>query len=487
MRVTRIVAFAVIAASVGVGGLHAQNLRNAEAPAEFPPASYKGAQYIDSKGCVYIRAGIDGNVTWVPRVNRQRKLICGQTPSLSTQAAQAARSAPQQSARQQVEQITIAPSAQPAPQAAPRTATAAPAPKPAPKTTTRTTTTATAQAERVRPAPTRRVVTVAPPTPKPVIVTPKPAPVAKAAPAPTPRRIARVQTQPAAKATHTPACSGVSPISGRYINSGAKAPVRCGPQVVTRNATRPVATAPVVATQAPRAVPVRRSVAVSTPNTVSPQTRVVPRHVYEGRLADDVYQVPNGYRPVWEDDRLNRRRAEQNLEGIARTRLRWTTTVPRRLIDRTTGRDVTTTVPLVYPYTDATTQQRELGTVTLVRRDGKLMKRIVRNKARTKVAKAPAVQQAARATPKAKATQAPAAATTAGRYVQVGTYGVPANAQSAAKRIARAGLPARIGRFKRGGKTYQVVLAGPFTSSSSLNKGLSASRAAGFGDAFVRK
>ncbi len=196
---------------------------------------------------------------------------------------------------------------------------------------------------------------------------------------------------------------------------------------------------------------------------------------------------------MWKDDRLNPRRAEQSLNGIAQTRLVWTQTVPRRLIERSTGRDVTATVPLVYPYTDVATQERNLGTVTLVRRNGQVMKRVQRKPsaaARTPVvstrsAPAPVVQAPTRAAPQT-AVQAPSTAAQ-GSYVQVGTFGVRANAQAAAQRIANAGLPARIGRVTRGGKSYQVVLAGPFASSADLSRGLQRSRAMGFSDAFVRK
>jgi len=484
MKITRIVAFAVIGASLSIGALHAQNLRNAQTPAEFPPESFRGAQYVDSKGCVFIRAGIDGNVTWVPRVNRQRRLICGQTPSLSAAAAQAARTAPRASASTQgVEQITLPPSAQatpapspvPAAQAKPvaptRTTRVAPAPKPAPKPTVRPRQVTVVTTAKPVPPRTAKPVIVARPAPARVSAPVVAAPKVAGGPAPAPARRASVPRRQVA-------CPGVSPVSARYINSGARVPVRCGPQTVTRGAakTLPGTTAPTSYTPASA-----RSVA-TRPGAVGPRTRVVPHHIYKARYTQDRFPVPEGYRTVWEDDRLNPRRAEQSLDGIAQTRLSWTQTVPRRLIDRKTGRDMTTTVALVYPFTDTVTQQQELGQVTLVRRDGQLLKRIVRNKAR---ARTPTVSTRSAATPVVTA-KARAQATAKGRYVQIGTYGQPTNAQAAARRILRAGLPARIGKVKRGGKNYQIVLAGPFDTSTALGKGLQQSRAAGFSDAFVR-
>lgn len=82
MTVNRIKAAAALAALLmSTFSVSAQGLQ-VTPPAELPPASYDGRQYVDSRGCVYVRAGIDGAVTWVPRVGRDRQLICGQTPSI---------------------------------------------------------------------------------------------------------------------------------------------------------------------------------------------------------------------------------------------------------------------------------------------------------------------------------------------------------------------------------------------------------------------
>ena len=79
---------------------------------------------------------------------------------------------------------------------------------------------------------------------------------------------------------------------------------------------------------------------------------------------------------------------------------------------------------------------------------------------------------------------APAAA--GGAYVQVGSFGVPANAEGASARLAALGLPVARSQGRIGGKSVQVVLAGPFGSAGEAQAALSAARRAGFGDAFIR-
>lgn len=89
MTFSRMIALSLAALLTVAGQAPAQPLREAPTPAEFPPASYRGLQYVDSAGCVFIRAGSGDQVTWVPRVTRDRRALCGFQPSLarSTQTA----------------------------------------------------------------------------------------------------------------------------------------------------------------------------------------------------------------------------------------------------------------------------------------------------------------------------------------------------------------------------------------------------------------
>lgn len=441
MKFTSIVAVAALMSALGAGIAQAQSFR--DQPAEFPSASYKGKQYVDSKGCVYIRAGIDGNVTWVPRVSRKRQGVCGFKPT----NVQTAASAPAGAVDAPV-QITV----NSAPVAAKQPTVAA------------------------RPLPQRKA--------KPVVVRQKAPKVVRQ---PVPRSVdvpaAPIMQAPVAVAQVPSTCAGRSAISQQYSGSRTKGVVvRCGPQ------TAPIlpSTAQVAVTgTAPSHVSTtRRVTAPAKPAPAHAYTRIVPKHVAINR--QNTYAnvaVPKGYRPVWEDDRLNPKRAEQNLAGRSQMLLIWTNTVPRRLINQKTGQDVTARLPLVYPYTSVEQQRRDLGDVTFAKRNGQLVKRIVRNKNAAPAKRKPVYSS--RSAPKPVAT-APATPRAAGKtYVQIGVYGDNANAQRAAQRIARMGMGARIGKSTRGGKTYLSVQAGPF-GASSAPAALGKLRGAGYGDAYIR-
>jgi len=441
MYLTRVIALSIIAAAISAVSAPAQNLRNAAPPAEFPPSSYTGKQYVDSRGCIYIRAGIDGNVTWVPRVGRDRKQVCGFNPT--TVAGATTAPAP---AAKPVE-ITVPAAAQQTRPLPP--AVANPAARPA-------------------PAPTPRVATVpAAPQAAPVIVrrpAPAPAPVRKpAVTAPRPAQVIAPRRAPAA--TGGP-CSNASPFSQRYIN---RAPdVRCGPQAeppVTygRGWDRQSALSP-------------RGTA--TMPYVSPQTRAVPRHVYDNRRNTRSVSVPEGYRPIWSDDRLNPYRAERRLtpaqlragsappagyRAVARADDRlnpnrgprsaagnaqadqiWTRTVPRTLVPLPTDRQIVT-VPREVAKSPAEAERK-----TLIRLSTR---------------------------------SAPVKASAPRRYVRVATFGSEAQARQAAQAMARGGLPMRLGTVQRGGATQRVVLAGPFTSAAQAQDALQRVHAAGYSGA----
>lgn len=83
LRFTGALVLALMASWVEPPSAEAQALRQNGVPAEQPPSDFTGNQYVDSRGCVFVRAGVNGNTNWVPRVTRERKLVCGFQPTLT--------------------------------------------------------------------------------------------------------------------------------------------------------------------------------------------------------------------------------------------------------------------------------------------------------------------------------------------------------------------------------------------------------------------
>lgn len=79
----KVVTAAIFAAVVVSNATQAQSIAQIGDPAETPPSSYSGAQYVDSRGCVFMRIVSNGRTSWYPRVNKARKVVCGMQPSLA--------------------------------------------------------------------------------------------------------------------------------------------------------------------------------------------------------------------------------------------------------------------------------------------------------------------------------------------------------------------------------------------------------------------
>lgn len=444
MKLSRIFAVAVIGTSLGWGAAHAQSFSSMDAPAEFPPAKYTGKQYVDSRGCVYIRAGIDGDVTWVPRVSRDRKVICGFKPTYDTPVAGTLR-APKVSNNV----VQIAPAAAPTQSTTTSkaktttAATTATATKttvaPTVKTSTKTT---TSQTKSVG-TPMKTTAIAVPPAKSVVVKTPT---VAPAAVAPAARRT--VAEPPRNSGVSSPCRSGQSTYKGMAV--------RCGPQAqspVTPGVGGPISEPPKMRFNSDSSQ-LRRDVpgTIVTADTVSPNTRVLPRHVYEANLTYAYSApVPDGYRLAFEDGRLNQKRALMTIAGKTKMDQIWTQTVPRRLIPR----KISDAPATIRAATDARANNVGLGDVAVV---------------------------STRSEPRQKSLRLAGTP-----YVQAGTFSDVNSAQTAAQKLRRSGLPVRIGTFERNGVTQRLVLAGPFSSSDAAQHALKTAQVAGFGSAFVRQ
>ena len=224
--------------------------------------------------------------------------------------------------------------------------------------------------------------------------------------------------------------------------------------------------------------------------------------------------VPKGYYSLLDDGGTRALRGVGTPQGKAAMDLIWTETVPRRLIDVTTGQDVTARYPQIhYPYQTASLRPY-VPAGTAVRHHKRKRRHHYRHKKASAVQNCSCVCKSVEmlCTPKAKQGKKPhikdeaapanmkyyhkvndVSATNAdmrqgrkpGVLVQVATFGVKANATRTLARFRSAGMPVLSKPLRRGGKSYDIVMLGPFTDAASLARALKAARGAGFSDAFT--
>ena len=505
MQGLRTISVAVMVATLGVSAVGlseavARSLYNADHPAEFPPASYKGSQYVDSRGCAYVRAGSGGSVQWVPRVSRDRRVLCGFKPTFaqledtlpvipdpapSTVVAETDVPAPKKSVPVQVAAATSA-EAKPAPApvaAEPKQPSLPPLEQLAGKTVgergcvasvtdgqlrceTGTVeyilkrlpagvTVRTADGGRMRltePTLVRVPVKRAAPIQAPVDA-PAPIMVAAAAPA---------TVAPTATAALTQ-CGGLSGNAAQYMNTSGRYVVRCGPQTVHPSAYIQRKAQTRLSTQSANQIAVARAAGIDP--------YALPRPV-AGTL-------PDGYSRAWTDGRLNPNRGPQTARGDLQMAQVWTQATPA--YDLYAPRKKTFWEWLFgSPF-----KTRNTVTVQAPQYAGQ---NVGQGQALVQIStKSVAPARTPGAAKPALAQVQPQQQAQALRYVQVGTFGVPENAERSIARLSAMGYPVSSQVLRRGGKPLKIVLAGPFARPEQTLSALSAVRGAGYGDAFARK
>ena len=278
----KLLSAAVVAAVFGATLVGAQSVGQIGGPANMPPATFKGQQWVDSRGCVFLKAGYGGQTNWVPRVGRDRKALCGYPPTGSTRSA--------------IEVATPEDMAEP-------TAPVAVA-KPA-ATTLASVAPVIPVAPMVKP---QAALPVAKVRSKPYVAAPKtaprqPAPYVAAAPQAGYETVASVGS-----ARGQIGCYTSAPVAERVRTRNGGTAVVCTRGDGTLTGWRP----PVY----PREAGVG---AALTDPVLTAQRDAIPK-------------PPKGYELAWDDDRLNPNRGKGTAEGWAQQDQVWTRDVPAKLV-----------------------------------------------------------------------------------------------------------------------------------------------------------
>ncbi len=477
-----------LGAILATSAAEAQSLKQIGGPASAPPAGFQGQQFVDSRGCLFLRAGYGSGVNWVARVDRKHKPICNMVPtgSAAAQAAVAADMAPDPQAVTQAPAATTMAAAQPAPvvrpavvaQQAPVRQVAAPSPGPKPTLVSRPV------EQPANPAPTQQVtLTYQAPTVQVAAV----APVVRAPVV----QVPTVQTRSAAASSYQGSavatsvagvqCYSSAPVLERVSVSGGTALVCTrgdgsatgwlppmgsgGAQVQVAAPVRTYATAPAVAqVQAPAValVPMQMvSVQAAPMQVYAPQQPMAAR-------SHALPKPPKGWVYAWKDDRLNPLRGAGTVQGQVQQDQVWQRTIPMVLL---TDPPPQTAFQRAFGLRPAAATQVYATVSTSV----------------STMSASPAAKPVSRkAAPVVEVSAAPAPKAGGGTLIQVGCFADASNAQAVVARLSSLGLPVSTAHTTRKGKTLRVVYAGPFSSGPEASSGLATVHGAGYGDAFLR-
>ena len=491
--------------TVGLSDVAARTLYNADHPAEFPPVSFSGTQYVDSRGCVFVRAGTDAVVQWVPRVTRDRQVLCGFKPTFANiDDALPVVPDPKPSASTQVTTVAeatkpvVTPAAQkrstvqaaaevaPKPALTPVVSKPAPAPKQpdlppleqlAGKTVGEQGCVASVSDGQLRCA-TETVEYILKRLPAGVTVrtadggrmtTTEPTlvrvPVKRAAPVPVPEALPSVampETVRVASVTQADAmaqCAGLSGNAMQYMNTNGRYAVRCGPQAVHPSEY--------VKRQAQGRLSSRSTHQVAVARAAGMDATALPRPVGIG--------LPEGYSRAWDDGRLNPYRGPVSARGDLQMAQVWTQTSPAYGIYAPRKRTF-------WEWLFGTSVKSRTTVTAHAAHDANPVQISTKSEAPLRTPLAGQVRPQS-----VQSHSAPTQTAQALRYVQVGTFGVPENAERSISRLSAMGYPVSSQILHRGGKPLKIVLAGPFARPEQTLSALSAVKGAGYGDAFARK
>ena len=516
-------AFGIVSiVALTAGATLAVQAQSLATPAEFPPTSFRGTQYVDSQGCAFVRAGQGILVNWVPRVDRQRNQLCGfQQTQIGAQAGSIAASGP-------IILFDDIPVTTTAAIAAPRIAPiVAQVATPEPRRITLAevcagnfgiqTGFATANGGVVNcgPAPSASLMTASVGDPLPL-------------PAPLLAALVRTPTaviQPVApRMTFAEACAGRFGVQAGLISGSTRQPIDCGPgpalvaaatsqlgvETGPRRVTRAEICAEIASTGrtfidaatgspvACAAVPTFVASVAINAGPVGPGAPATAFAPFAPAVQAPVALASFGNCP--------------GVSGVSAQYLVGTANNPVRCgpqSESPSGITFTTraTAPLPFasppvpasnPSPAAVRGQhiRPPAGYTQVWTDGRInpnrgVRRVTREQAIAEglIGGAPAAALTARVSSRnvaPAAVRAPAAAATTHRFVQVGSFGDHNNANRLASQFQGRGWPVTFANTTRNGTAIKIVVLGPFAQPAQLRTGLQAARAAGFGDAFTR-